>query len=396
MKAAKVDNRVSFSVRAYQFLLGCCLWLAFGAFSVAYAHQTGNSYLNIRQVDGRLAVDLDFYVRDLGNLLQKPGKESEPPPTADQLKSLQEPITEAIQKSLKLEIDEQLIPLEFTVQSVAVHNDGLYVRQQFIGPAIEPKARFVVIRYEFFTQNDRLGRAFLRLALNGDEISSVIDQSNAIQRFALGETKRFSTIFLFAKEGAKHIWGGFDHLLFLLTLLLPGILLWKRRSDIELTENGQPQARVNRQAEFFALKVITAFTIAHSITLAMATFGLVSFPEKLIESLIAFSIMASAVMNLQKKYQFNHWQLAFVFGLIHGLGFANGLKDLGLASDYFLETLIAFNVGVEFGQLSTVVLVSLPVLMLARSEETKRRIMIWGSLAVLAVSTVWFVQRLLA
>jgi hypothetical protein len=376
--------------------MSCCLWLAFGEISAGYAHQTGNSYLNIRQVDGRLAVDLDFYVRDLGNLLQKPGKESAPPPTADQLKSLQEPITEAIQKSLKLEIDEHLMPLEFTAQSVAVHNDGLYVRQQFVGPAIEPKARFVVVRYEFFTQNDRLGRAFLRLALNGDEISSVIDQSNAIQRFALGETKRISTIYLFAKEGAKHIWGGFDHLLFLLTLLLPGIMLWKKRTDRALSDDAEPEARVNRKAEFFALKVITAFTIAHSITLALATFDLVSFPEKLIECLIAFSIMASAMMNLQKKYQFNHWQLAFVFGLIHGLGFANGLKDLGLASDYFLETLIAFNVGVEFGQLSTVLVVVLPVLMLVRSEEAKRRIMIWGSLAVLAISTLWFVQRLIA
>ena len=396
MTVARVGNAECVSSWFLKVLMSFCLWLAFGAFSTGYAHQTGNSYLNIRQVDGHLAVDLDFYVRDLGNLLQKPGKESAPPPTADQLKSLQEPITEAIQKSLKLEIDEQLMPLEFTAQSVAVHNDGLYVRQQFVGPAIEPKARFVVVRYEFFTQNDRLGRAFLRLALNGDEISSVIDQSNAIQRFALGETKRISTIFLFAKEGAKHIWGGFDHLLFLLTLLLPGIMLWKRRSDIALSDDAEPEARVNRKAEFFALKVITAFTIAHSITLALATFGLVSFPEKLIESLIAFSIMASAVMNLQKKYQFNHWQLAFVFGLIHGLGFANGLKDLGLASSYFLETLIAFNVGVEFGQLSTVLAVSLPVLMLVRSEEGKRRIMVWGSLAVLAISTLWLVQRVIA
>jgi hypothetical protein len=396
MTVARAGNAVSISSWFVKVLMSCCLWLAFGEISAGYAHQTGNSYLNIRQVDGRLAVDLDFYVRDLGNLLQKPGKESAPPPTADQLKSLQEPITEAIQKSLKLEIDEHLMPLEFTAQSVAVHNDGLYVRQQFVGPAIEPKARFVVVRYEFFTQNDRLGRAFLRLALNGDEISSVIDQSNAIQRFALGETKRISTIYLFAKEGAKHIWGGFDHLLFLLTLLLPGIMLWKKRTDRALSDDAEPEARVNRKAEFFALKVITAFTIAHSITLALATFDLVSFPEKLIECLIAFSIMASAMMNLQKKYQFNHWQLAFVFGLIHGLGFANGLKDLGLASDYFLETLIAFNVGVEFGQLSTVLVVVLPVLMLVRSEEAKRRIMIWGSLAVLAISTLWFVQRLIA
>jgi hypothetical protein len=78
------------------------------------------------------------------------------------------------------------------------------------------------------------------------------------------------------------------------------------------------------------------------------------------------------------------------------LGFANGLKDLGLASVYFLETLIAFNVGVELGQLSTVLAVALPVLMLVRSEEGKRRVMTWGSLAVLAISTVWLVQRVIA
>ena len=380
----------------YRCLAACCLWLSLGALSTALAHQTGNSYLNIRQVDGRLAVDLDFYVRDLGNLLQKPGTESEPAPTADQLKSLQEPITAAIQESLKIEIDEQLMALQFTAQSVTLHNDGLYVRQQYLGPQLDASARFVVIRYEFFTRNDRLGRAYLRLALNGDEISSVIDQTTAIQRFVLGDTKRISTIFLFAKEGAKHIWNGADHLLFLLTLLLPAIMLWKRRSEIEVTAEPESSARVNRQAEFFALKVITAFTIAHSITLALATFELVSFPEKLIESLIAFSIMASAVMNLQKRYQFNHWQLAFVFGLIHGLGFANGLKDLGLSSSYFLETLIAFNLGVEFGQMSTVILVATPVLLLIRSEEAKRRILIYGSVAVLIISSAWLIQRLLA
>jgi hypothetical protein len=96
----------------------------------------------------------------------------------------------------------------------------MYVNS-FVGPVVDVKAKFIVIRYEFFTQNDKLGRAFMRLLINGDEISSIFDQPNAIQRFALGETKRSATIFLFAKEGAKHIWEGIDHLLFLLTLLLP-------------------------------------------------------------------------------------------------------------------------------------------------------------------------------
>jgi hypothetical protein len=144
----------------------------------------------------------------------------------------------------------------------------------------------------------------------------------------------------------------------------------------------------------FALKVITAFTIAHSITLAMASFGLISLPDKLIESVIALSIMISALLNLQQRLQINHWLLAFSFGLIHGMGFANGLKELGLSASYFIETLIAFNVGVELGQLSVVLLVAVPSVWLVRSEAGRRRVMRWGSIGVLVTSTVWFIERL--
>jgi len=141
----------------------------------ASAHQTGNSYINIRQVNDQLTIDLDFYVRDLGNLLQETTKPGEAAPSApslpssDQLQALQPRITEVIQRSFKLEIDELNAPLTFKAQSVTLHNDGLYVRQQYVGPVVDAKAKFVVIRYEFFTQNDKLGRAFMRLMLNGDE-----------------------------------------------------------------------------------------------------------------------------------------------------------------------------------------------------------------------------------
>lgn len=380
----------------------CFHWLHRGLFGLvcllaaatSFAHQTGNSYLYIQSSDGQLAVDLDFTVRDLGNLLQKPGAGPEPAPPPEKLKALQPELTEHITQSLRIEVDEQAVPLRFVRQIVVVHNDGLYVRQQFAAPMIARDAGFVVIRYGFFTQSDQLGRAFLRLMLNGEEISSVFDETTDIQRFALGGTKRSSTMLLFTLEGAKHIWEGFDHLLFLLTLLLPGLLLWKTAST-GLSEADGPVSR-HRAAWMFALRVITAFTIAHSVTLSMASFGLLALPEKLIESAIALSIMISAALNLQQRFRFNHWQLAFLFGLIHGMGFANGLKELGLSSSYFLETLIAFNVGVELGQLSTVLLVSVPLVLLVRSEQNRQRLLRWGSLVMLAISTGWLIQRLMA
>ena len=370
-------------------VLGLLLWsVATGSF----AHQTGNSYLYLQQVDGQLKIDLDFYVRDLGNLLQKPGAEPEPAPPPEKIQALQAEITQLIEKSLSIEADDQPLSLSFVRQTVVLHNDGLYVRQQFTAPAIDQQSRFVVVRYGFFTQNDKLGRAFFRLALNGDEISSVFDQATNTQRFALGETKRSSTILLFTHEGAKHIWEGPDHLLFLLTLLLPGLLLWGDKSSV--ANESVATGGNHRAAWMFALKVITAFTIAHSITLAMASFGLISLPDKLIESVIALSIMISALLNLQQRLQINHWLLAFSFGLIHGMGFANGLKELGLSASYFIETLIAFNVGVELGQLSVVLLVAVPSVWLVRSEAGRRRVMRWGSIGVLVISTVWFIERL--
>jgi hypothetical protein len=128
----------------------------------------------------------------------------------------------------------------------------------------------------------------------------------------------------------------------------------------------------------------------------MATLGLISLPGKLIESVIALSIMLSAILNLQQRLHINHWLLAFSFGLIHGMGFANGLKELGLSSSYFIETLIAFNVGVEFGQLSVVLLVAVPLVWLVRSDHGRERVMRWGSMTVLAISTIWFIERLMA
>jgi hypothetical protein len=352
----------------------------------ALAHQTGNSYLTVSEADGRLQLEIDFIVRDLGNLLQTPGQPNEPPPAPDKLLSLQAPITTAIQKSLTITVDEQAMPLEFLTQSVVLHNDGLYVRQRFSGSNLPADAKFIVVRYEFFTQNDKLGRAFFKLVMRNDEISSVFDQTSSIQRFALGETKRWSTIGLFTKEGAKHIWEGADHLLFLLTLLLPGLMLIKPANTVITTDR--------RVAEKFALKVITAFTLAHSVTLACSVLGWVSLPDRFIESMIALSIMVSAALNLQNRFTFSHWKLAFVFGLIHGMGFANGLKELGLSSMYFLETLFAFNLGVELGQLSAVGLVALPVVCWVKSHEAKTALLRWGSVAVFLMALFWLVQRL--
>jgi hypothetical protein len=376
------------------------LFLAYVFLSVpALAHQTGNSYLVLTESNGRLQIELDFIVRDLGNLLQPP-KPSDAPvpspvppaatPTPEQLQAMQPAITQVIQESLGVQLNEEAQPLEFVSQSVVLRNDGLYVRQRFTSPSIAPEIKFVVVRYSFFNQNDKLGRAFFKLQLGKEEISSVFDSSTQTQRFALGDTKRWSTIGLFTHEGAWHIWGGPDHLLFLLTLLLPGLMLLHRATGATDTDNNG-----TKTAAWFALKVITAFTLAHSITLLASVLDVISLPSRWIESAIALSIMISAALNLQTRIQWSQWKLAFIFGLIHGMGFANGLRELGLSQTYFIETVLAFNVGVELGQIAAVVAVGIPIILLARQARTKQLVMTYGSWGVLLISGIWLVQRLM-
>ena len=376
------------------------LFLAYVFLSVpALAHQTGNSYLVVTESNGRLQIELDFIVRDLGNLLQ-PSKPSDAPvpspvppaatPTPEQLQAMQPAITQVIQESLGVQLNEEAQPLEFVSQSVVLRNDGLYVRQRFTSPSIAPEIKFVVVRYSFFNQNDKLGRAFFKLQLGKEEISSVFDSSTQTQRFALGDTKRWSTIGLFTHEGAWHIWGGPDHLLFLLTLLLPGLMLLHRSTGTTDTDNNG-----TKTAAWFALKVITAFTLAHSITLLASVLDVISLPSRWIESAIALSIMISAALNLQTRIQWSQWKLAFFFGLIHGMGFANGLRELGLSQTYFIETVLAFNVGVELGQIAAVVAVGIPIILLARQARTKQLVMTYGSWGVLLISGIWLVQRLM-
>jgi len=368
-----------------------CLLLMVLFFSTSVsAHQTGNSYLYVTEVNGQLRIDIDFIVRDLDNLLQNTAQASKDKPTStptpEQLQAKQAAITQIIQASLVVEINEQAQTLDFIDQSIVLHNDGLYVRQRFSGPSIPVPVRFMVVRYGFFNQNDKLGRAFFKLRLGQEELSSVFDSSKETQRFALGESKRWATMGLFTQEGAMHIWGGPDHLLFLFTLLLPGLMLLQRESNTSRLGT--------RAAGMFALKVITAFTLAHSVTLLASVMDWITLPSRWIESAIALSIMLSAALNLQKRIVFSHWKLALVFGLIHGMGFANGLRELGLSHLYFMETLLAFNIGVELGQIAAVLAVGIPIVLLARNDQSKAWLTRWISVTVFMIALFWLIERL--
>jgi len=171
--------------------------------------------------------------------------------------------------------------------------------------------------------------------------------------------------------GIEHILIGYDHLLFLLALILRGGNLWS------------------------LFKIITAFTIAHSITLALAALNVVMLPERLVEATIALSIAYVAAENLFMRKAVSHrWAVSFVFGLVHGFGFSNVLRELGLPKEGLLWSLLNFNLGVEVGQ-AIAVLIAVPILFWLRKFRWEPRAVLAISVVVLAVGLTLFVQRAL-
>jgi hypothetical protein len=189
----------------------------------------------------------------------------------------------------------------------------------------------------------------------------------------------------FVREGVRHIWTGLDHLLFLLALLLPAPLAraggqWSPRPGL---------AAAAREV----LKVVTAFTVAHSLTLGLAFFGLVSFRAQWVEVAIALSVFAAAWNNLRPFLPGRAWAMALAFGLVHGLGFAGALRNLALPIRARGLALAAFNVGVELGQLA-IVAPLLPLLYAAsRRRFYARFVMGTGSLLIAWLAVLWMLER---
>ena len=189
----------------------------------------------------------------------------------------------------------------------------------------------------------------------------------------------------FLREGVHHIVTGYDHVLFLLCLMLPAVM---RRSP----RGWEPVERLG-QALMPVLGIVTAFTLAHSITLGLAAMKWVSLSPRFIEPAIAVTIVLAAVDNIRPIFRGRRALVTFLFGLIHGFGFAGVLSELNLPAADFAWALLQFNVGIELGQL-TIVAVAVALLFGLRSRP---RYPAWviggGSLAAITVGVLWFIER---
>jgi hypothetical protein len=189
-------------------------------------------------------------------------------------------------------------------------------------------------------------------------------------------------------EGVWHIWIGIDHIAFLLSLLVLAPLLPSRQRVV----NWQAVTRA-RPVVMDVLAVVTAFTVAHSITLGLTITGWITPPADLVEPAIALSVVLAALNNLLGFSAVKRWRLAFVFGLVHGFGFASVLLDLGLPASGLVAALGGFNLGVELGQLA-IVGVFFPLAWALRQTRFYRWVVVaGGSMAIVVLGLFWTAQR---
>ena len=344
-----------------------------------HAHKPSDSYLTLRRTGANLAAEWHLALRDLEDAVGLDAND-DGAITWDEVRARQPAVTAYALSRLHLSLNGQVVPLHMTDFLVDNHSDGAYAVLRLVSDHLDPSGT-VELSYHALFDIDPLHRGLVRLEYPGATRLLVFGPDACTQSFAWAAPASGAAFLTFAKEGVWHIWGGYDHILFLLALLLPGVL---RRGQA-----GWEPVGALRPALANVLQIVTAFTVAHSITLSLAALGLVHLPSRLVESAIAASVVLAAFNNLVPFFAERAWLVAFSFGLVHGFGFANALRDLGLRHGELAATLFGFNVGVEAGQLAIVALF-VPLAFAVRDRTLYRRVLLpVGSAAIMTVAATW-------
>ena len=366
--------------RAFVALL---LWL--GMALPALAHKPSDSYLSLRVVGATVSGQWDIALRDLDHAIGLDA-DGNGEITWGELRARHGEIAAHALARLSVSADGAACTLRPGDQQVDQHTDGAYTVLPFTAECPLPPTQRLTLAYRLFADLDPQHRGLLRLEAAGLTQTAIFSPQAASQSFELKTASHWTQFISYVEEGVWHIWIGFDHILFLLSLLLPAVLVWQRPRWLPVADF--------RAAFIDVLKIVTSFTVAHSITLSLATLGLVSLPSRLVESAIAASVVVVALNNVFSWLHSRRWVAAFLFGLLHGFGFASVLIDLGLPQGTLALALVGFNLGVEAGQLA-IVAAFLPLAYALRHTLFYRRgVLIGGSLLIALVAAIWLAERL--
>jgi hypothetical protein len=351
--------------------------------TAVHAHIASNGFL-VAHVDGSMVTgSYELAVRD-AELAVGVDANHDGNVTWGELRAAEPQITSYLQEHLGFAAQASACAVTIAPMQLNDRVDGTYLWLPFAARCAHD-VRELTIRYGVMEGIDPSHRGLLTLKAGEALQTAVLDSNTAQAAFAVFAPSKWRAFVEYLHAGVWHILSGIDHLLFLLSLLLPAVLL--RRDG-----RWEPVAQA-RPALVSILKVVTAFTLAHSITLTLAALDVLRLPSRLTESVIAASIIVAALNNIFPIVTDSRARIAFAFGLLHGFGFASVLSDMGLPHGARVISLLAFNLGIEAGQLA-VVLTVMPVIYAFRAGVFYRRgVMPWGSAAIALIATLWLVQR---
>lgn len=352
--------------------------LAFVLFSLAataHAHRGSTTYVRVEPLEGGARIAVEVEVVDAAVQLGLP--EDAP---ADAVLARSDEIQTWIGDGITLRGDGgPCEPSIFGGPTLVLAGDDVPRLRVELAYACPSPTSHLVLRDGTVFPTDAQHETYVRQAFGDGEETIVLRLGR--QEGAIGAPSGVLSLALrFLHLGAEHLLTGYDHLLFLLALLL--------------TAGGVAVKEGRKKAFRDVAWVVTAFTVGHSVTLVMAALGWVTLPSRLVETVIALSIAVVALLNVVRPEGRQHvpW-LALGFGLVHGLGFSGVLAELGLPSRARVVSLLAFNVGIELAQLSLVLLALVPLEWMARRAGYRRWVVQGGSIAIAVLALFWTWER---
>jgi hypothetical protein len=374
---------------------------------LAMAHSPNQSYVYMRIYKDAISGRFEITAKDLNRALDLnlPVRM-----TMEDVTPYIEKIQSYLDSISEFGANGQVYPITFTkVEILRLDEMDDFAKFSFDIPGVNEVPEILDVRYDGFFEGDDTHKGVLiqeynwkaGIVDNESLISLIFGKDDRQQQLSLKDASLWKGFVALVMLGIWHIWIGLDHILFIIALILPAVV--RRRQtlpDLSSVDTNVPAnysdiwlpvARF-KPAFIYIITVITFFTIAHSVTLALAALGVVNMSSRIVESIIAISIALAALHNITPIFKGREWLIAFLFGLFHGFGFASVLGEKGLSGDFMVLSLLGFNVGVELGQVLIICLV-FPVLFLIRKLFIYPRVITYGSILLIMISLYWFVER---
>lgn len=357
----------------------------------AVAHSSSNSYLALSAPDGQLSLRADIHLRDV-DLIFDLDHDRDGQVTWGETQARSAELKTWLGQGIALSALGQGCTLGDADLQASQHADGMYLSALWTPVCLgltDVAHASLALRYGLIFAQDNLHRGLLKVDLPGNQSSALLSPERPEAQVSVADSRAWRVFGRYAIEGVWHIWIGIDHIVFLLSLLVLAPLQSSRQRVVHWQA-----AQQARPVVLDVLAVVTAFTVAHSITLGLTITGWLTPPADLVEPAIALSVVLAALNNLLGFSALQRWRLALVFGLVHGFGFASVLLDLGLPTSSLLAALGGFNIGVELGQLA-IVGVFLPLAWaLRRTRFYRWGVVTGGSVAIVVLGVFWTLQRI--